>query len=268
MVWKGESRRHSLARKGIKTVIDDSRRLPVNRFVARGNKYPELRTPDDDPRSVDEVIIEYLHQFGAYPIHIEEYNSSFPKGTIYIFESESEDIPDTIIIDGEEWVVTRLRGITSDGAFKYPPRNWYFDEETITLFLDDNGSWEWEQYDWDDPNNEIWEGLPLQHPNRWWNAMRKIGGGDVMGIDPTEVEDVLVVSNGRDDGPGYMGEVEEVIPMSRLEKIDGDNGRDWHSVTYKDKKTGKEYVKYVSYWQGEPDYHAYRKEVAEKKYGD
>jgi len=34
--WHDESRRHSLARKGIKTVIDDNRRLPVNRFVARG----------------------------------------------------------------------------------------------------------------------------------------------------------------------------------------------------------------------------------------
>lgn len=34
--WKGESRRHSLARKGIKTVIDDHRRLAVNNYVARG----------------------------------------------------------------------------------------------------------------------------------------------------------------------------------------------------------------------------------------
>ena len=36
MSWKGESRRHSLARRGVRTVIDDRRRLPVNRYVARG----------------------------------------------------------------------------------------------------------------------------------------------------------------------------------------------------------------------------------------
>ena len=34
--WRNESRRHSLARKGIKTVIDDNRRFDVSKFVARG----------------------------------------------------------------------------------------------------------------------------------------------------------------------------------------------------------------------------------------
>ena len=37
--WHDESRRHSLARRGVRTVIDDKRRLPVNRYVARGIKY-------------------------------------------------------------------------------------------------------------------------------------------------------------------------------------------------------------------------------------
>lgn len=36
MGWKGESRRHSLSRKGIKTNIDDHKRLSVRNFVARG----------------------------------------------------------------------------------------------------------------------------------------------------------------------------------------------------------------------------------------
>ena len=35
--WKGESRRHSLARKGVKTVLPDGRRFDVSKFVARGN---------------------------------------------------------------------------------------------------------------------------------------------------------------------------------------------------------------------------------------
>ena len=34
--WKGESRRHSLARKGVSTVIDGDRRFDVSNFVARG----------------------------------------------------------------------------------------------------------------------------------------------------------------------------------------------------------------------------------------
>jgi len=36
MTWKGESRRHSLSRKGIKTNIDDHKRLSVRNFVAKG----------------------------------------------------------------------------------------------------------------------------------------------------------------------------------------------------------------------------------------
>ena len=34
--WKGESRRHSLARKGIKTTLPDGRRFDVSKFVAKG----------------------------------------------------------------------------------------------------------------------------------------------------------------------------------------------------------------------------------------
>jgi len=36
MAWKNESRRHSLARKGIRTNIDDGRRFDVSNFVAKG----------------------------------------------------------------------------------------------------------------------------------------------------------------------------------------------------------------------------------------
>lgn len=40
MGWKGESRRHSLSRKGIKTNIDQHKRLSVRNFVARGKLEP------------------------------------------------------------------------------------------------------------------------------------------------------------------------------------------------------------------------------------
>ena len=39
--WKGESRRHSLARKGVKTVLPDGRRFDVSKFIASG-KFPEI----------------------------------------------------------------------------------------------------------------------------------------------------------------------------------------------------------------------------------
>ena len=57
MGWKGESRRHSLSRKGIKTNIDKTKRLSVRNFVARGelgkinqldNKYRILNKNYDD----------------------------------------------------------------------------------------------------------------------------------------------------------------------------------------------------------------------------
>lgn len=55
--WKGESRRHSLARKGVKTVIDDKHRLAVNNFVARGNEKTG-RSFDSEPQ-IDEFVEEY-----------------------------------------------------------------------------------------------------------------------------------------------------------------------------------------------------------------
>ena len=42
MGWKGESRRHSLSRKGIKTNIDPHKRLSVGNYVARGSPTEDL----------------------------------------------------------------------------------------------------------------------------------------------------------------------------------------------------------------------------------
>ncbi|MCK4545039.1 hypothetical protein KAU43_05830 [candidate division WOR-3 bacterium] len=51
MGWKGESRRHSLSRKGIKTNIDKTKRLSVRNFVAKG------RT--DNQFYINDLIIEH-----------------------------------------------------------------------------------------------------------------------------------------------------------------------------------------------------------------
>jgi len=55
MAWKGDSRRHSLARKGIKTNIDQGRRFDVSTFVARGNDIG--RYFDSEPEN--DELLEY-----------------------------------------------------------------------------------------------------------------------------------------------------------------------------------------------------------------
>ncbi|MCK4545411.1 hypothetical protein KAU43_07720 [candidate division WOR-3 bacterium] len=55
MGWKGESRRHSLSRKGIKTNIDDQKRLSVRNFVARGSS--DLKVPFSE-ENLTELFLE------------------------------------------------------------------------------------------------------------------------------------------------------------------------------------------------------------------
>ena len=56
MSWKGESRRHSLARKGIKTNIDQNRRFDVSTFVAKGDL---LITDEVIQATLQEIIDEW-----------------------------------------------------------------------------------------------------------------------------------------------------------------------------------------------------------------
>jgi len=68
--WKNESRRHSLARKGVKTNVDESRRFDVSTFVAKGmvhgydideiyNGFIEaMLWATQDPDHKDEVFLE------------------------------------------------------------------------------------------------------------------------------------------------------------------------------------------------------------------
>ena len=61
MGWKGESRRHSLSRKGIKTNIDKTKRLSVGNFVARGS-----RTPDEHKEYIQREIKDFQRDFCPY----------------------------------------------------------------------------------------------------------------------------------------------------------------------------------------------------------
>ena len=57
--WHGESRRHSLARKGVKTVLPDGRRFDVSKFVANG----ELIYSDHFPITKDFEMPKTEKQF-------------------------------------------------------------------------------------------------------------------------------------------------------------------------------------------------------------
>ena len=55
--WKGESRRHSLARKGVKTNLPDGRRFDVSKFVANG-KQIDWGNPDWKPLRNELIKLE------------------------------------------------------------------------------------------------------------------------------------------------------------------------------------------------------------------
>jgi len=59
--WHGEPRRHGLSRMGINTVLPDGRRLPVDRFIAMGNKSKWYRDGYNDGRNSAEtnLSVEY-----------------------------------------------------------------------------------------------------------------------------------------------------------------------------------------------------------------
>lgn len=80
--WKGESRRHSLARKGIRTNIDPSRRIKVENFVARGKSRESaiqgfregvMSTPTSLGLT-DEIYLRIKQQTGLEPDY-SEYDS-------------------------------------------------------------------------------------------------------------------------------------------------------------------------------------------------
>lgn len=55
--WHGDSRLHSLARKGISTTIDDKRRFSVNNFVARGER-KRIKYKQDFKGKIYNVTVE------------------------------------------------------------------------------------------------------------------------------------------------------------------------------------------------------------------
>lgn len=120
MAWKGDSRRHSLSRKGIKTNIDQGRRFDVSNFVAKGTIDNELI------RMYDKQIIEALertHETGlehGFSVCKDDEGGSF----ISRYERQEGDL-----CVGEECHV-QLAGC-SEGNFLM---EFHTHPETITLF--------------------------------------------------------------------------------------------------------------------------------------
>jgi len=89
MAWKGESRRHSLARKGVRT----AKGCPQKKMVARGNE-------DDDRREyINRQVAEFQRDFCPYGyldieqalLHLEAYGH----GIGYLFEALEEFVEST-----------------------------------------------------------------------------------------------------------------------------------------------------------------------------
>ncbi len=200
----------------------------------------------------DETVEDAFERvYGVYPL---DYDKDME--AIFVRETEKDELPEYATIihdDGEEdiveieYAIIPVRELVSDGRFHSPLTTWYYSDDTDMVYV--FGDYVDASDNWRDPNDFIWYGLASRHPNRWWEAVREAGATNIMGINPQEVEDVIVITD-------EDGEVTEIIPNYRLEEIDYESGRDYHARIYRDKETGKKYYVFVSHWQGSPDYEA------------
>lgn len=215
------------------------------------HEMPALVIPDITVDEFNGIQDAFEEEFAVYPVEVsEDYE------TIFVDEKpEDFRIPEIAVFIKEDekveyFYVTNVYLIVSDGHFHQPRTGWYYDPENDIVYI-------FEDYvdssdDWRDPNDRIWYGLPIRHPYRWWDAIKETGATNIMGVNPQKEEDVLIITSGSDENSSVI----DIIPMSRLEKIDYEEGIDYHAITYLDKETGKKYYKFVSYWQGSPDYEA------------
>lgn len=131
-MWKGESRRHSLSRKGIKTNVDKTKRLSVRNFVARGNTdlvenpfftqerntVPHLAEP--------KYYEKYKNQkFTIIYMTVSEYEEAILKG----FDNENTiDIRSRIKPENVEWLKKEMVG----GKKSSPPSLYYYSRKGLS----------------------------------------------------------------------------------------------------------------------------------------
>lgn len=96
MGWKGESRRHSLSRKGIKTNIDKTKRLSVRNFVARGEN--DLKVPFSEENLI-ELFLEigeskrgwsFISSYIESVFELEENTLHWEGSTNYVYDMDLE----------------------------------------------------------------------------------------------------------------------------------------------------------------------------------
>ena len=134
--WKGESRRHSLARKGIKTNIDGGRRFDVSNFVAKGNDRFLQGWTNDYLKAVEKnnakqiqnakVIDVYGEEdrMGGIAIYVivENQKSGYEyKFTPYYDQSPSEEDTESFRADPDAWIDSMY------GATNWDEWEWFFE---------------------------------------------------------------------------------------------------------------------------------------------
>jgi len=91
--WKGESRRHSLARKGVKTNLPDGRRFDVSKFVASGIRdYKVGNYPQDEIKGREKLLGKYYKRYNK--------DSEYWGGGINKFESVPVDVLQELVKKG------------------------------------------------------------------------------------------------------------------------------------------------------------------------
>ena len=145
--------------------------------------------------------------------------------------------------------------ILHDGRYHGPPTDWYYNQKTCAIIAEGQGDYAEEMTDWTDPNDDIWNEVAIQHPERWWDAMREIAENylpdlKIMNIRVADHEEVLILVD-TTEYPTITG----MIPLSDLEKIDGWVGGDYDTAIYHH-SDGNHYSKTRSRWQGSSDYAA------------
>ena len=120
MGWKGESRRHSLSRKGIKTNLPDGRRFDVSNYVARGfgswigvttlMDYLEENSIDIVDTNEEGIFIQNQKEGNSEIAHIDIYEGMKYDNYKWIIDWEKspevkrEDVKDAFAIITDDWI--------------------------------------------------------------------------------------------------------------------------------------------------------------------
>jgi len=205
--WKNESRRHSLARKGVKTNIDQGKRFDVSNFVARGEGLSK-KLDDLDGLVYERFIIieEDLKGFIRYKDEWVEYIQTELSKMGY----DEGDIDDMNI---EGWTIRLLLDYIDDRLDVQTGQ----EVDDLSVWIEDYTG---EKIDTDDITELIYNSVILLDPE--FNSIVRVRDGlevDVerelskLGFDEGQIEDIYIEDWA---SQRLLDEIEDEIGWQRL----------------------------------------------------